>query len=70
MPYPYYPLFRLRIDKRWTLYVDVDTKGQISMGMMYCVGDLFEIMAGGKLTAPPKMLEKINEALREANVEV
>jgi UDP-2,3-diacylglucosamine pyrophosphatase LpxH len=47
------------------LYVDVDAEGEISLGAMYFVGDLFEIMAGRKLIAPPKMLDRINEVLRE-----
>lgn len=29
MPYPYYPLFEKRIDKRWTLHVFVDQQGNV-----------------------------------------
>jgi hypothetical protein len=65
MSYPFYPLFRLRIDKQWTLYVDADTQGKVQIGMYYYLGDLFEILAGGKSTTPPMMLGKINQILRE-----
>jgi hypothetical protein len=67
MTLPYYPLFRLHIDKRWTLYIDVNTEGEIHIGMIFLAGDLFEILAGGKLTAPPKMLDVINDLLREVS---
>jgi hypothetical protein len=65
MSYPFYPLFRLRVDKQWTLYVDADTQGELHIGMYYYLGDLFEILAGGKPTTPPEMLGKINQILRE-----
>jgi hypothetical protein len=65
MSYPFYPLFRLRIDKQWTLYVDADTQGEIQIGMYYYLGDFFEILASGKSTTPPEMLGKINQILRE-----
>jgi hypothetical protein len=40
--------------------------------MMFFAGELFEVLAGGKLALPPtKVLNRINEVLREtANVEV
>jgi hypothetical protein len=65
MPYPFYPLFRLDIDERWTLYIDVTTEGNVRTGMMFYAGELFQILAGGKLTPPPKMLHEINQILRE-----
>jgi hypothetical protein len=33
--------------------------------MMFYAGELFQILAGGKLTPPPKMLHEINQILRE-----
>jgi hypothetical protein len=54
VPWHYYPLFRLYIDERWIFYIDVDRKGEIRIGMMFIAGDLFEAMATGKLTPPPK----------------
>lgn len=65
MPYPFYPLFRLNIDDRWTLYVDVDTEGEVRIGMMFYAGELFQILAGRAPTTPPKMLHTINQILRE-----
>jgi hypothetical protein len=62
----YYPLFRLDIDERWTLYIDADKEGEVRMGMMFIAGELFEVLAGGKLANPPtKMLHEINQILRE-----
>jgi hypothetical protein len=65
LTWPYYPLFRLDIDERWTLYVDVDTEGEVRIGMMFYAGELFEILAGRAPTTPPEMLHKINQILRK-----
>jgi hypothetical protein len=63
----YYPLFRLDIDQRWTLYIDADKEGEVRIGMVFIAGDLFEAMTTGKLTPPPKMLHAINDMLREVS---
>jgi hypothetical protein len=64
---PYYPLLRLDIDERWTLYIDADKEGEVRMGMMFMAGELFEALATGKLKPPPKMLHVINDILREVS---
>jgi len=59
MTIPYYPLYRMRINKEWILCLDCDLKGDIEVGMMFFAGVL-----GSKLKLPPDMLEKISEVLK------
>jgi len=58
---PYYPLYRMKINREWILCLDCDLEGDVEIGMMFFAGVL-----GSKLKLPPDMLEKINEVLKEA----
>jgi hypothetical protein len=70
MPYPYYPLFNRRIDKRWTLHVFADQQGNVITGMSWTYGifDLTTLKIHDKpARIPNKALREINQILREAS---
>ncbi len=67
MPYPFYPLFNRRIDKRWTLNVYADQQGNVTCSMSWTFGvfDLSTFRILGKPSKiPSKALSEINLILR------
>jgi len=69
MSIPLYPLYSLRINKRWTLHVFCNQKGEVEIGVSWASGvfDLSTLKVQGKIEMiPHKALEEINKILREA----
>lgn len=71
MPYPFYPLYRRKIDEQWILQVDVDQQGNVICGMSWTFGvfDLSTFRIRAKPSKiPSKALSEINRILRSLEV--